>query len=243
MYLIVDLGNTLVKFFLFKKDKCVIKQKVALEKFDVTAKSLISNYSDIKGLIYSDVSKRAGDFFEKLSALFPIVGINSQLLLPFENSYESPNSLGSDRIVLVAAACKSHPNTNVLIIDLGSCITYDFLDAHNCYHGGAISPGFEMRYKSMHHYSGNLPLLKAKKSENPTGKNTDQAIHAGIYFGILDEINARIRYYDHKYDSLTVILTGGDANKLPKTLKNSIFAHSNFLAEGMFHLLKLNIDS
>ena len=100
-----------------------------------------------------------------------------------------------------------------------------------------------MRYKSLHHYTGNLPLLEAKKSENPTGKNTDQAIYAGIYFGIIDEINARIEYYDRNYDSLTVILTGGDANKLPKTLKNSIFAHSNFLAEGMFHLLKLNIDS
>ena len=162
--------------------------------------------------------------------------------MPFENHYESPESLGSDRIVLVAAACKNYPNTNVLIIDLGSCITYDFLDSNAIYHGGAISPGFDMRYKSMHHYTGNLPLLEAKKSKNPTGKNTDQAIHAGIYFGILDEINARIEYYEHKYDSLTVILTGGDANKLPKTLKNSIFAHSNFLAEGMLHLLKLNID-
>ena len=243
MYLIVDLGNTLAKFFLYNKDQCIIKQSVTLEQFDDMAQSLISNYPDIEGLIYSDVSNQADDFFEKFSAQFPLIAVDSQMRLPFENSYESPNSLGSDRIVLVAAACKSHPNTNVLIIDLGSCITYDFLDAHNCYHGGAISPGFEMRYKSMHHYTGNLPLLEAKKSENPTGKNTDQAIHAGIYFGILDEINARIRYYDHKYDSLTVILTGGDANKLPKTLKNSIFAHSSFLAEGMFHLLKLNIDS
>ncbi len=241
MYLIVDLGNTLAKFFLFKKDKCDIKQKVAVEKFDVTVKSLISNYSGIKGLIYSDVSKRAGDFFERLSALFPIIGVNSQLLLPFENSYESPNSLGSDRIVLVAAACKNYPNTNVLIIDLGSCITYDFLDADNIYHGGGISPGFEMRYKSLNHYTGNLPLLEVKKAENPMGKNTDQAIHSGIYYGIIDEINGRIEYYNNKYDSLTVLLTGGDANKLPKTLKNSIFAHSNFLAEGMFHLLKLNI--
>jgi type III pantothenate kinase len=241
LYLIVDLGNTLAKFFLFKKDKCVIKQKVAVEKFDVTVKSLISNYSGIKGLIYSDVSKRAGDFFERLSALFPIVGVNSQLLLPFENSYESPNSLGSDRIALVAAACKNYPNTNVLIIDLGSCITYDYLDADNIYHGGGISPGFEMRYKSLNHYTGNLPLLEVKKAENPMGKNTDQAIHSGIYYGIIDEINGRIEYYNNKYDSLTVLLTGGDANKLPKTLKNSIFAHSNFLAEGMFHLLKLNI--
>jgi type III pantothenate kinase len=243
LYLIVDLGNTLVKFFLFNKDQCVIKQRVAVEKFDDMAESLISNYPDIKGLIYSDVSDRAGDFFEKFLVQFPVIGVDFQMRLPFENSYESPNSLGSDRIVLVAAACKNYPNTNVLIIDLGSCITYDFLDADNIYHGGSISPGFEMRYKSLNHYTGNLPLLEVEKSENPMGKNTHQAIHSGIYFGILDEINGRIEYYNNKYDSLTVILTGGDANKLPKTLKNSIFAHSNFLAEGMFHLLKLNIGS
>ena len=220
-----------------------MERSVALEQFNDMAQSIISKYPDIEALIYSDVSKKAGDFFEKFSTKFLIIPVNYKMQLPFENSYESPNSLGSDRIALVAAACKSHPNTNVLIIDLGSCITYDFLDAQNCYRGGAISPGFEMRYNSIHHYTGNLPLLEAKKSQNPTGKNTHQAIHAGIYFGILDEINTRIEYYEHKYDSLTVILAGGDANKLPKTLKNSIFAHSSFMAEGMFHLLKLNIDS
>lgn len=220
-----------------------MKQRIAVEKFDDMAESLVLNNPDIKGLIYSDVSDRAGDFFEKFLTQFPVIGVDFQMRLPFENSYESPNSLGSDRIVLVAAACKNYPNTNVLIIDLGSCITYDFLDADNIYHGGSISPGFEMRYKSLNHYTGNLPLLEVEKSENPMGKNTDQAIHSGIYFGILDEINGRIDYYNNKYDSLTVILTGGDANKLPKTLKNSIFAHQNFVAIGMLHLLELNTNS
>ena len=212
-----------------------------IKKISVIREFLILSHKVIK-FIYSDVSNQAGDFFEKFSTQFPLIAVDSQMRLPFENSYESPTSLGSDRIVLVAAACKSHPNTNVLIIDLGSCITYDFLDANNKYHGGAISPGFERRDKSLHHYTGNLPLLMLMRGKVPR-ENTEQAIHAGIYFGIIDEINARINYYELKYDSLTVILTGGDANKLPKTLKNSIFAHPNFMAEGMFHLLKLNIDS
>ena len=243
MYLIVDIGNTLSKFFLYDKGHWVIKQSVALEQFGDKLLSLISNYNYIKGLIYSDVSNLAGNFFKELSAQFPIIAVNCKMRLPFKNNYESPNSLGSDRIVLVAAACKRFPNTNVLIVDLGTCITYDFLDAQNSYIGGAISPGFEMRYKSMNYYTGKLPLLQIKKSKNPTGRDTDQAIHAGIYFGILDEINARIEYYDNKYSSLTVIITGGDANRLPRNLKNSIFANSNFMAEGMFHLLKLNINS
>ena len=243
MYLIIDLGNTLAKFFLYENRQCVKEHKVIVKDFRDMAKSLILNYTVIQGLIYSDVSNQAGEFFEKLSVQFPVIGVDSDMQLPFKNGYESTASLGSDRIVLVAAACKKYPNTNLLIIDLGSCITYDFLDSNCIYHGGAISPGLQMRYNSVHHYTGNLPLLKYRNPKNPTGKNTDQAIHAGIYFGILDEINARIEYYDEKYDSLTVILTGGDANKLPKTLKNSIFAHSNFMAEGMLHLLELNIDS
>ena len=243
MYLIVDLGNTLAKFFLYNNGQCVKEHKVNKENFRDTAESLILSHKVIQGLIYSDVSDQAGDFFEKFSNQFSVIAVSSNMQLPFINSYQSPESLGSDRIVLVAAACKSHPNTNVLIIDLGSCITYDFLDANNIYQGGAISPGFEMRYKSLNQFTGNLPLLDADEGQSPSGKNTEQAIHAGIYFGIIDEINARIKYYELKYDSLTVILTGGDANKLPKTLKNSIFAHSNFIAEGMLHLLELNIDS
>ena len=243
MYLIVDLGNTLAKFFLYKNGQCVKEHEVNKENFRDTAESLILSHKVIKGLIYSDVSNQAGDFFENFSDQFSVIAVSSNMQLPFINSYQSPESLGSDRIVLVAAACKSHPNTNVLIIDLGTCITYDFLDANNIYQGGAISPGFEMRYKSLNQFTGNLPLLDTDEGQSPSGKNTEQAIHAGIYFGIIDEINARINYYKLKYDSLTVILTGGDANKLPKTLKNSIFAHPNFMAEGMFHLLKLNIDS
>ena len=243
MYLIVDLGNTLAKFFLYKNGQCVKEHDVNKENFRDTAESLILSHKVIKGLIYSDVSNQAGDFFENFSDQFSVIAVSSNMQLPFINSYQSPESLGSDRIVLVAAACKSHPNTNVLIIDMGTCITYDFLDANNIYQGGAISPGFEMRYKSLNQFTGNLPLLDTDEGQSPSGKNTEQAIHAGIYFGIIDEINARINYYKLKYDSLTVILTGGDANKLPKTLKNSIFAHPNFMAEGMFHLLKLNIDS
>ena len=233
----------MAKFFLYKNGQCVKEHEVNKENFRDTAESLILSHKVIKGLIYSDVSNQAGDFFENFSDQFSVIAVSSNMQLPFINSYQSPESLGSDRIVLVAAACKSHPNTNVLIIDMGTCITYDFLDANNIYQGGAISPGFEMRYKSLNQFTGNLPLLDTDEGQSPSGKNTEQAIHAGIYFGIIDEINARINYYKLKYDSLTVILTGGDANKLPKTLKNSIFAHPNFMAEGMFHLLKLNIDS
>jgi type III pantothenate kinase len=243
LYLIVDIGNTLAKFFLYNDDQWVVQKKVGLDFFFEKIETLIANYVGLEGLIYSDVSHRAENFFKKYSDNFPVIKVGSGMRLPYTNDYKTPDSLGSDRIVLVAAACQTHFNTNVLIIDLGTCITYDFLSSDHVYRGGAISPGFEMRYKALQYFSGSLPLLESKVVENPQGKSTKGSIHAGVYFGIVDEIKARIDYYDSNYDSLTVILTGGDANKLPKTLKNSIFAHSNFLAEGMLHLLKLNIDS
>lgn len=243
MYLIIDLGNTLAKFFLYNGDQCLVQEKIVLELFFEKAEALIASHPHLQGIIYTDVSDTVDVFFEKYSTQFPVLAVHSQMDLPFKNNYQSPESLGTDRIVLVAAACKSYPQTNVLIIDLGTCITYDFLSSKQIYHGGAISPGFEMRYKALHQFTGNLPYLESEGIQYPEGKTTNTAIHAGIFFGILDEIKARIEYYQSQYVSLTVILTGGDANKLPKTLKNSIFAHSNFIAEGMLHLLKLNINS
>ena len=99
-----------------------------------------------------------------------------------------------------------------------------------------------MRYKSLNKFTGNLPLLGYKPSHTPEGFNTASSIHSGIYFAILDEIKARIDYYENKYSQIKVILTGGDLNKLPKTFKNTIFTNSKFIANGMLHLLKLNID-
>lgn len=243
MYLIVDIGNTLAKFFVYNEDQWVVQEKVGLELFFKKIAILIANHVGLQGIIYSDVSQRAGNFFKKYSNHFPVIKVEPKMQLPYTNDYKTPGTLGSDRIVLVAAACQIYSNTNVLIIDLGTCITYDFLSSDRVYRGGAISPGFEMRYKALQYLTGSLPLLESEVVENPEGESTKGSIHAGIYFGIVDEIKARIEYYDRNYDSLTVILTGGDANKLPKTLKNSIFANSNFLAEGMLHLLKLNIDS
>ena len=180
MYLIVDLGNTLAKFFLYKNGQCVKEHKVNKENYRDTAESLILSHKVIKGLIYSDVSNQAGDFFENFSNQFSVIAVSSNMQLPFINSYQSPESLGSDRIVLVAAACKSHPNTNVLIIDMGTCITYDFLDANNIYQGGAISPGFEMRYKSLNQFTGNLPLLDADEGQSPSEKILNRQFMPGF---------------------------------------------------------------
>ena len=160
--------------------------------------------------------------------------------MPFKNDYDTPHTLGVDRLALMAAAVDQYPKSNVLVIDAGSCITYDFMDANQNYLGGAISPGLEMRYKSLEAFTSNLPLLQKTVPNQSIGSSTEASIHSGILYGILYEIEGTIKAYQNKYPDLTVILTGGDADFLCKQFKISIFAHSNFLLEGLNFLLEFN---
>ena len=131
-------------------------------------------------------------------------------------------------------------NNNVLIIDAGTCITFDFVTKDNDYLGGAISPGIRLRYKALNNLTANLPLLETTQPLTIIGNSTETAIHSGIVFGIINEIDGTIDYYKQKYPDLTVILTGGDTNFLSNQLKNSIFANSNFLLEGLNFILDYN---
>ena len=166
--------------------------------------------------------------------------LNSETKLPFKNLYKTPKTLGVDRIALVCASVEQFPDKNVLIIDAGTCITYDFINTKNEYLGGAISPGIRLRYQSLHNLTANLPLLETEMPENSIGNSTASSIHSGVVFGILKEIDGVIEDYQEKYSDLTVILTGGDAYFLSKQLKNSIFANSNFLLEGLNFILEYN---
>ena len=150
--------------------------------------------------------------------------------------------MGVDRLALVSAFAKAYPKQNGLIIDAGTCITYDFINAEGVYLGGAISPGLRLRYTSLHNLTANLPLLETKEVEQWIGDTTESAIHSGVYNGLIQEIDGVIAQYKDKYEPLVVILTGGDAHILSKRLKNSIFAHSNFLLEGLNYILKLTDD-
>ena len=129
---------------------------------------------------------------------------------------------------------------NVVVIDLGSCLTYDFIDSKRNFHGGGISPGLQMRYKALNEYTDRLPLLDAEIPVSIIGNTTESAIHSGVVFGIINEIEGIVASYDNKYSNLIVILTGGDSNFLLKQLKISIFANSNFLLEGLNFLLEYN---
>jgi len=240
MYLTIDIGNTSTKFFLFSHEKLIEKGNFQNEK-GTKAIQHVCNSNQIDAIIYSNVSNDKQNGLKRIFRNYIVYEVNNNLKLPFKNEYKTPLSLGSDRISLVCSAINKYPNKDVLVIDLGTCITYDFISSAKIYKGGAITPGFMMRYQSLNQYTSELPMLEFNVPKDYNGNSTFESIHSGIYYGIIDEIQGRIDFYKKKFKHLKVILTGGDSNKLPNRLKSGIFADSNFIGEGLLYLLKFNL--
>jgi len=239
MNLVIDIGNTKVKVAVFELDT-IITAVVCEEINLVKELKRISNQYAFKRSIVSSVKDINEEYLEELQKLPFLITLNTDTPLPFKNLYATPSTLGNDRIALAAAAVCIHTFKNTLVIDAGTCITYDFINAKNEYLGGAISPGIAMRYKSLHQYTGNLPLLSKNEEFNIIGTSTKSSIHSGIINGISCEIKGVIAQYKQDFGDLTIVLTGGDTKFLSKQLKNSIFAHQNFLLRGLNKILTFN---
>lgn len=240
MNLVIDVGNTLVKLGVFDLED--LKQRTTCIKKDFlgTLDEISKSFPSIENSIVSSVSNLTSHQLLELQQRFPVLNLTHHTKLPFVNKYATPNTLGIDRIALVSAAAAQYPKKNILIIDAGTCITYDFITSNNDYLGGGISPGIVLRYKSLHTFTEKLPLLDASNPIDFLGNNTTTAIHSGVVNGVLYEIDGFIDDFKKKWDDLTVILTGGDAHFLRDSIKNDIFANSNFLLEGLNHILEFN---
>lgn len=240
MNLIIDVGNTFSKLAVFDVNALIFKESIAVEFVLERINALKKSYPDLKLAIISSVGKLKKTDVAVLGELFNLTVLSSDTKLPFKNCYKTPKTLGVDRIALVCASISKYPKRNALIIDAGTCITYDFVTSGNEYLGGAISPGMGMRYKSLHNLTAKLPLLESEIPNDITGNTTNASIHSGVVNGVLKEIEGVVETYKRKYSDLTVILTGGDTNFLSKQLKSSIFANSNFLLEGLNYILQFN---
>src|SRR5690606_22726864 len=240
MNLVIDVGNSFVKLAVFQDGDLLIKEVIDVKVIIKHIDALKETYKPIERAIVSSVGKLPETDLLYLKESFNLVELNSKTTIPFVNLYATPNTLGLDRIALVAASVKQFPYSNTLIIDAGTCITYDFVNANNEYLGGAISPGISMRYRALHNLTANLPLLNKEVPKSLTGDSTANSIHSGVVNGVLNEIDGNIETYRKKYSNLTVILTGGDANFLSEQLKSSIFANSNILLEGLNYILQIN---
>ena len=239
MNLVVDIGNNFFKLGIFENSNLVFSFFDKNDKIDVEIEKIMRSYSKITSALISNVSSiKINDILNKLN--IKIYELDSTFIFPFKLNYKTPESLGNDRLALAAAATILFPNSNNLVIDAGTCITIDFIDNNNHFIGGSISPGVKMRYDSLNHYTANLPLLKNENSFNYPGDSTNASIHAGIIGGVSNEINGFIKQINSRNDKVNVILTGGDAKILSKTLKITIFANQNFILEGLNSILNLN---
>lgn len=239
MNLVVDIGNNFFKLGIFENSNLVFSFFDKNDKIDVEIEKIIRSYSKITSALISNVSSvKINDILNKLN--IKIYELDSTFIFPFKLNYKTPESLGNDRLALAAAATILYPNSNNLVIDAGTCITIDFINNNNHFMGGSISPGVKMRYDSLNHYTANLPLLKNENNFNYPGDSTNASIHAGIIGGVSNEINGFIKQINSRNDKVNVILTGGDAKILSKTLKITIFANQNFILEGLNSILNLN---
>lgn len=240
MNLIIDVGNTLLKLAVFDANAIIFKKTCIKGEFLNVLSEVSKTHSNIENCIISSVGSFTQHQLKRLEEKYTTYVLTHETQVPFSNMYRTPQTLGVDRIALVSAAAVQYPTKNVLIIDAGSCITYDFLNSDNEYLGGAISPGVEMRYRALHDFTSNLPLLNTHKPKKVIGKSTATSIHSGVVNGVLYEIDGFINSYQSNFDDLTIILTGGDVHFLRDSLKSDIFANSNFLLEGLNFILEHN---
>jgi len=230
--LCLDFGNTRLKYALFNEDQMVESATLAndtvsaiqdiLDKYTPDASilsSVINHIPEIETVLAERTS------FHKLSHLTQ---------LPFIVPVGKPETMGADRIALAAAAVKFYPGKNNLVIGLGTAVTYNFINKYNEFLGGSISPGMELRFKSLNDYTALLPLVKKDWNFPLVGYDTKTNILSGVILGMIKEIDGIIDAYTEKYENFNVILTGGDSSFFEVHLKNTIFADPEFLFKGLY---------
>ncbi|MFZ4105934.1 type III pantothenate kinase [Flavobacterium sp.] len=240
MLLAIDIGNTQIKLAVFEQNTIINKKTIPFSDWKKEVEITLINFSEIQYIVVASVGNLQKSDFLEFTPNVEVFFFSNESKFPFQNQYVTPSTLGIDRMVVAAGAVLKFPNQNRLIIDAGTCITYDFIDANDVYHGGAISPGIRLRYESLHNYTSNLPLLKTENPNAIIGNSTVQSIHSGVINGITLEIDGYMSSISNKNDNFIIILTGGDSEFLAERLKNTIFANPNFLLESLNQTFQYN---
>ncbi len=233
-----DFGNTRKKVAVFHDAE--IKEAFTLpDDSSETIQSLVKDYQPQKSVL-SSVIEHNPHAEEILSAASKFHKLSHLTKLAFTTPVGKPDTIGADRLALSAAAVHYHPGKNNLVIGLGTCITYNFINKYNEFMGGIISPGMEMRLKAMNHYTAKLPLLKPQSDVPLIGYDTNTNILAGAVLGIAKEIDGFIDSYRSRFRNFNVLLTGGDITYLAPHLKNKIFADPDLLFKGLYAISEVN---
>lgn len=240
--LVIDIGNLYIKAALFEKGKTPL---ILPPSNDIHAllTEMVSEYGIPNSCIISSVRTDPGDVIQSLEAVgIPtIISFSPALRLPVHIKYLTPETLGSDRIANICGASKLFPGADSLVVDIGTCIKYDFLSNRGSYFGGGISPGLLMRYRSLHEMTGQLPEYKPiDVFPELVGQSTEGSIRSGVENGIIAEIEGITDRYRALHNPLKVILTGGDSQRFEDKLKSPIFVAPNLTLNGLKVILDAN---
>ena len=241
MTLVLDIGNTLTKLAVFDESKMV--DSLAVQSVSIKSlEKLLDAHPHVHSAIISSVGEIDEAMISLLHKRLKVIFLDTSTALPFKNMYQSTATLGYDRIAAVAGASSIFPDHNVLVINAGTCITYDLITSENEYQGGSISPGIQMRFKAMHTFTSKLPLIKPtfETSTELVGKNTETSILSGVQNGVLHEVDGIIDSYKSLFPELKVVVSGGDYKYFDKTLKNNIFATPNIVLTGLNRIHDFN---
>jgi len=236
--LCLDFGNTRLKAAIFIDKK--FEEEIMLEN-DQPASVLpvLQKYNPAHSIL-SSVIHHPVEIENLLSQHTNFHKISAHTQLNFTIGVTKPETIGPDRLALMAAAIHQYPQKNNLIISLGTCITYNFINQYGVFLGGAISPGMDMRFRAMHDYTAQLPLVNADWNFPFIGYDTKTNLQSGVIAGITSEIDGFIEKYGEKYGNFNVVLTGGNCTYFASQLKNKIFADVNFLFKGLYALSEIN---
>ena len=236
MNLTVDIGNTRIKFGVFKAG--VLTQTGTCD--DISELRNNSAQYPIRQVIVSSVRKLSSTDTKTVEEIAPMTILDYTTLLPVQLEYQTVETLGPDRIAAVTGAHQILPDQNCLVIDAGTCITLDYITSDGLYLGGHIAPGIKMRLDAMHHFTASLPSLEAITDVDVIGKSTVDCMYSGAQNGAAFEIGGFIDWYEQKFGHIHVVITGGDAVFFAKEMKREIFVHSHLVLVGLDAIITHN---
>lgn len=239
--MIIDIGNTVAKLVAFDGDEPLEETRTSNETL-AALPAFASKYNFECGIVGTvrELTPEAEKVLQQVN--IPILRFNSSTPIPITNRYRTPQTLGSDRLAAAVGASTLKPGKDLLIIDAGTCITYEVIDAQGNYWGGNIAPGMQMRLHALHEHTARLPLVSAEGEVPGMGYDTETAIRSGVLRGMKYEIEGYIKSMRAKYPHLLVFLTGGDKINFDTNIKNIIFADKYIVPRGLNKILDYNYD-
>lgn len=239
MNLCIDIGNTLVKIAIFEGDNIIHQE--SFDDFGIAVVERIRQNYGVKNVVISSVRLDNPQLYTDMGNLFEkVIILNSDTKIPITNQYKTPETLGKDRLAVVIGANYLYPDRNLLVIDAGSAITFDFIDDKAVYKGGNIAPGLSMRFRALNEFTSRLPLLSPQNEYPLLGANTSEAIISGVQNSIIFEVDAYITELGKLYPDVITLITGGDAKFFDNKVKNTIFVIPNLVLIGLNRILNFN---